>query len=124
MIKMPQQRLYYEDVDGKVVPYWYVLTFRPGEIDWDKDFYFYTPIAPFRYIERDNFNDELPYTQIYYFELFRDITERLGIDLFSIKQRMKIDPSIFRQFVVQIPDIDEVLKLLPKERKMTILLPN
>jgi hypothetical protein len=124
MIKMPQQRLYYEDVDEKVIPYWYVLTFKPGEIDWNKDFYFYTPIAPFRYIERDNFNDELPYTQIYYFELFRDVTERLGIDLFSIKQRMKIEPSVFRQFVVQIPDIDEVLKLLPKERKMTLLLPN
>ncbi|MBM7585795.1 hypothetical protein JOC86_002337 [Bacillus pakistanensis] len=121
---MPQQRLYYEDVDGKVIPYWYVLTFRPGEIDWDKDFYFYTPIAPFEFFERDEFDDEVVSASIYAADFIRK-GHQLGINLKLVKKRIDqygVDPYVVRQLIVQIPDIEEVLSYLPNKRTKSFMM--
>jgi hypothetical protein len=124
---MPQQRLYKEYMNGKLVPYWYVLTLQPGEIKWDDDYFFFEPIAPFEYIERGEFDESIISTSIF----MRDFIRRpssphlLGLNLIRMKERIQlsgIDPPLVRQFIVCSEDLNEVLQLLPNERTKSFML--
>jgi hypothetical protein len=124
---MPQQRLYKEYVNGKLVPYWYVLTLQPGEMNWNDDYFFFEPIAPFEYIERCEFDESIISTSIY----MRDFIRRpssphlLGLNLIRMKERIQllgIDPFLVRQFIVCSEDLNEVLQLLPNERTKSFML--
>jgi hypothetical protein len=123
---MPQQRLYYEFMESELVPYWYVLTFQPCEINWDKLVLHFTPIAPFEYVERNEFDDSLINVSIQLsdFILKQGRPERIGINLNSVKKRIErhgVDPCVVRQFIISPPDINELLSLLPNRRKMSLL---
>jgi hypothetical protein len=123
---MPQQRLYYEFMETQLVPYWYVLTFQPSEINWDKPVYYFTPIAPFEYVERYEFDDSLINVSIQLsdFVLNSDMPNRIGINLKNVKNRIErhgVDPYVVRQFIMAPPDINELMSLLPNQRKMSLL---
>ncbi|MDF2534381.1 MAG: hypothetical protein K0R18_538 [Bacillales bacterium] len=123
---MPQQRLYYEYMDTQLVPYWYVLTFQPCEIIWDKPVFHFTPIPPFEYVERHEFDESLISVtiQLTDFILNPDIPGRIGINLNNVKLRIErhgVDPYVVRQFIMAPPDINEMLTLLPNQRKMSLL---
>ena len=124
---MPQQRVYHEYVNEILVPYWYVLTFKPFEINWDKPVHYFDVIQPFEHIERDQFDESIISFSINKadFLLNNDYPGKLGINLKSLKRRILqecIDPDVVQQFIVPIPDIDEVLNLIPNERKLSLLL--
>lgn len=118
---MIKQRVYHEYVNEKLVPYWYVLTFN--QLDWDKPVTYFDVHPPFEYFERDMFDDSMPAVSVTMNELILndDYPRKLGIYLKRVKQRIiehGWDPTLFRQFIFQIPDIDEVLQLIPNRRKM------
>ncbi|MEC1373366.1 hypothetical protein P9D39_03450 [Heyndrickxia oleronia] len=120
---MPQQRVYHEYVNEKLIPYWYVLTFKSFEINWDKPIHYFDVIKPFEYFERDQFDESIITFSLYKtdFLLNADFPNKLGINLKSIKKRLTvegIDPQIVHQFIVPIPDVDEVLNLIPNKRKI------
>jgi hypothetical protein len=123
---MPQQRLYYEYVDEKLIPYWYVLTFRPCELNWDNPIFHFDVIKPFEYVERDEFDESKISMSIYLTDLILNdkSPERMGVNLNTIKSRLiryKVDPGIVRQFIISAPEVYDLLELLPKHRKMDLL---
>jgi hypothetical protein len=123
---MPQQRLYFEYVDNDLVPFWYVLTFKYGEVNWDNDVFYFTPIQPFEYVERYEFDESLIAVTIFYsdFVFNTSYPEKFGININSVKKRIErhgLDPDIVRQFIISIPDINDLLSMLPTERKLTLL---
>ncbi|MFB7302569.1 hypothetical protein [Heyndrickxia sporothermodurans] len=124
---MPQQRVYHDYVNEKLVPYWYVLTFKPCEIDWDKSVLYYDVIKPFDYIERDQFDESIITfsLKISDFLVNRDYPNKLGINIKMIKSRISengIDPYVVHQFILPYPDVEEVLHLVPNDRKIELLL--
>ncbi|WP_338788766.1 hypothetical protein [Metabacillus sp. FJAT-53654] len=124
---MPKQRVYYDYVDGNLVPFWYVLTFRPNEIPWEDETYYFEVISPFEYFDRDDFDDSVLSTSIYIEDLLTNNLQEsnLGLNLDQIKERILrhgVEPWEVRQLIIQLPDIEEVLKLLPNERKASFIL--
>ncbi|WP_243299735.1 hypothetical protein [Bacillus litorisediminis] len=123
---MPQQRIYHDYINEKLVPFWYVLTFRPCEVNWDKHVHYFEIIAPFEHFNRDDFNDSIISTSLYLSDLIISESKpnQLGIYLKKVKHRILqhgIDPELVLQFIVPIPDIDEVLKLIPYNRTISFL---
>ncbi|MEH7521963.1 hypothetical protein V7149_01570 [Bacillus sp. JJ1503] len=126
---MPQQRLYYEYVDRKLVPYWYVLTFSSCELNWDKHVFYYNAIKPFEYIGRDEFDESIISMPIYLSDLVinGDLPDKIGLHLSTIRKRIErngIDPYIVRQLIISANELDEFIPLLSKERNMTLLIQN
>lgn len=124
---MPQQRIYYEKVDNKLIPYWYVITFDVCEVNWDKSVLYYEAIAPLSFVERDEFDESLASFSVHFsdFIVHRDKPDHLGLNLTTIKKRINrygVDPYTIRQFIIQLSDIYEIMKLLPKSTKMLFLL--
>lgn len=124
---MPQQRIYYEKVDNKLIPYWYVITFDVSEVNWDIPILYYEAISPFSFVERDDFDEALASFSVYFsdFVVNKDKPNQLGLNLTAIKKRIyryDIEPYHIRQFIIQLPDIYEVMKLLPKSTKKLFLL--
>ncbi|MCM3598657.1 hypothetical protein M4D55_23140 [Metabacillus idriensis] len=124
---MPRQRIYYDYVNEELVPYWYVLTFKSNEITWDKNVFFFDAIAPFEYLNRDQFNDSLISVSIYMSDLIlnADNHQRIGINLNNVSKRvLKYDlfPSEVKQFIIPIPDINEVIKLLPNRKNQSFII--
>jgi hypothetical protein len=123
---MPQQRLYFEYVDNELIPYWYVLTFQTSEINWDKPVFYFEAIKPFEYVERDEFDESKISMSIYLTDLILNdqSPKKMGINLNTIKSRLiryKVDPGIVRQFIISAPEVYDLLELLPKHRKMDLL---
>lgn len=126
-MNMPQQRIYHEYVNEKLVPYLYVFTFKHCEINWDKPVLYFELIKPFEFIGLDNMDDSVVSISIFKSELLINpsYSNKLGILLSSVKKRIlqhDVDPDIIRQFVLPVLDLNEVLSLLPNERKMGIFL--
>jgi hypothetical protein len=124
---MPQQRLYYDYMNEQLVPYWYVLTFKPGEINWSKSILHITCIAPFEYVEREEFDESLINVSIQLSDLIfnPDVPTRIGINLTKVKKRIEthgLDPQVVLQFVIWTPDINEILSLLPNKREMSLMI--
>jgi hypothetical protein len=124
---MPQQRLYFEHVNKLLIPYWYVLTFKPGEICWDKPIQFYDAITPFNHVGRDHFDSSLITNKIYLSDfIFNDYNpERFGLNLKAIRKRIEqqgIDSYVVQQFILAAPEISDVLSMLPAERNIKFVL--
>lgn len=113
---MPKQRVFYDYIDGNLVPYWYVLSFRYNEIPWDHETYFFG---------RDDFDDSVLSASVNIEDLRTNeiLESKLGLNLNKIKQRLyKHDtyPDEVTQFIIQLPDIEEILCLLPNKRNFFI----
>src|SRR5690606_5230466 len=120
---MPQQRLYHEYVESNLIPYWYVLTFTLGQINWDKPVYYYDAIKPFEFVERDEFDESLIGVSINLSDFIfnYESPNKIGLNIRSIRRRIErygLDPSLVQQFVLSTPGIEELLMMLPEQRKM------
>ncbi|OAK72656.1 hypothetical protein [Lederbergia galactosidilytica] len=120
---MPQQRLYYDFMDGHLMPFWYVLSFDPGEIDWDKQAFYYDAIKPFVFIERGDFDESLISMSISLSDLLfnMDFPNRIGINLKRLKRKIeshRVDPYVIQQFILSTPEINDFLMFLPARRHM------
>ncbi|MEH6943519.1 hypothetical protein [Bacillus sp. JJ722] len=124
---MPKQFLDYQYIDDKFVPFHYVLEFYSNELNWDKRVYHFDVIAPIESFEYSEINDQLITIPVYLSELIinPDYPSRLGINLYSIKKRLKFDlhdPSVIEQFILYATDIEMVLNEIPKNRTMNLLM--
>ncbi|UII56673.1 hypothetical protein LS684_04200 [Cytobacillus spongiae] len=124
---MPQQRLYHDYVNEQLVPYLYVLTFKPCEIKWDKPVFYFDVTAPFEHFNMDEFDDSLISISISISDIVNNaaVPNKLGICLESVKNRIlrhNVDPYVVTQFVVPTGYIGEVLQLLPNKRETKCLI--
>ncbi|MEH7122073.1 hypothetical protein V7127_02390 [Bacillus sp. JJ1773] len=124
---MPQQRMYYEYVDQQLIPYWYVLTFSPCELNWDKHVFYYDVIKPFEYIERGDFDESVISMSIHLSDLVfnHNLPEQIGINLYSIRKRIEsygVDPDVVRQLIIPTPELENFIELLPTVQKMSLVL--
>jgi hypothetical protein len=120
---MPRQRMYHEYVDGELIPFWYVLTFDSSKIQWDKSVLHYEVIKPFDFVERDEFDESIASISIFLSDLIFNETKPnvIGLNLNSIKGRIDrygIEPELIHQFVLSTPELNDLLELLPTERKI------
>nr|WP_309101647.1 hypothetical protein [Fredinandcohnia onubensis] len=124
---MAKQRVYYDYYEGQQVPFLYVLTFSAGEIKWDKHVFYFDIIAPFEYYDRDTFDDSIISASIFLGDLIVNVDSpnKLGINMKRVRQRIQgygLDPYLVRQFIIMLPDIEDVLKLLPNRRTLSLLI--
>lgn len=120
---MPKQQIYYEYVNEELVPYWFVLTFQTCEINWNEAVIYLEIAPPFEFIERDEFDDSIISTSLFITDLVMNASQegKIGIQLNPVKERIErhgLDPDLVEQFIIPIPDINEVLHLLPNTRKI------
>lgn len=126
---MPQQSLYYEYVEKQLIPYWYVLTFSPLELNWDKHIHYYDAIKPFEYTGRDEFDQSIISMPFYLSELIfnNDLPGKIGLHLSIIRKRFEsegVDPYLVRQLILLPHELNEFIEILPKERKINFLILN
>lgn len=126
---MLKQQLYYDYVCDQLVPCKFVLTFDYQEIDWNKKAYYFDLIKPFEYYDYDNYDENVISFSVYLTDLIVNNLRpgQLGINLTSLKSRIEkygLDHDLVRQFVMFIPDVSEVLQLIPNERKMAFVANN
>lgn len=124
---MPQQRIYYDYINGKLMPYIYVLTFINGEINWDKPSFEYEVIKPFKHDDFYDFDSSLLTCSIFLSDfIFNDNRPHyFKLNLTSIKARLEqeyIDPYVIKQFVLGTYELQELMQLLPKERTMNLFM--
>ena len=123
---MPQQRLYYEYVDGRLIPYWFVLTFGFDEINWDKQFFYFDLVKPFEYIERSEFDESLIGMSMQLSDLIFNLDHpyRIGINLKSLRKRIErhgVDPYVVKQFILSVPELNDFLAYLPVQRQISFI---
>ncbi|WP_366160642.1 hypothetical protein ABXS71_17045 [Bacillus infantis] len=124
---MPQQRLYFDYVGKILVPYWYVLTVKPGELDWDRPVHYYNAHSPFTYYDYNQF-DEFQNNMALKpsdFVLNANRPGQIGILLKFIRRRIEehgVDPYVITQFILSTPYLDDLMLHLPKENQINILI--
>lgn len=126
---MPQQRIFFEYIDNQLIPYWYVLTFKPCELNWDKRVFYYDIIKPFEFVERDEYDESLVSVTIHLSDLVfnHDLPGKIGFNINSVRKRIErngVDPDVVRQLIISTPELDEFINLLPKERKKEFYINN
>lgn len=125
---MPRQRLYFEYVDNLLIPYVYVLTFKPGELKWDKPVHYYDAIPPFNYVGIEELDDSLNNAVIYFsdFIFHENYSKRFGLNINVIKSRIQshgVDPYVIHQLILPTDDISKLMSMIPSsERKMDFIL--
>lgn len=124
---MPQQRIFYEFINGKLMPYIYVLTFGVGDINWEHPTLAYEAIKPFRHDDLYEFDDSILTTTILFSDFIfnLDHPNRFKLNLKRIKKRIEwngVDPNVISQFVLGTYDLQELLIFLPKERKIDFVM--
>lgn len=127
MINLPNQQLYHDYINGELVPYMYVLTFEYDEIDWDEKTYYFDLIKPFDCYEDYYYDESILSVSILITDLIVNDNHpnQLGINLISLKERIEkygVEAYSVRRFVMQLPDVSEVLELLPNKRRMAFII--
>ncbi|MCV9886277.1 hypothetical protein [Metabacillus halosaccharovorans] len=123
---MPKFTLFHDYVDGNLVPYWFVMTFRENEIEWNKSVFYITIEMHLEHSNRDHYNNSIPSYPVYLKDLiFNDGQPgKVGIHLKGVRKRLnkhKIDPYIINQFIIPFPDTHDLLKLMPNKKKILLL---
>ncbi|MEH7392447.1 hypothetical protein [Bacillus sp. JJ1474] len=117
---MSRQAVYYEEIDGSEYPYWFVITVEEGEINWNKDTFYFEVKAPFQKFSTFDFDEYLVGVSIDSADIVRSNTHSstLGITLKNIKKRIiehEANPLQVRQLIFLMSDIEESLSLISKE---------
>jgi hypothetical protein len=102
--------------DGTIGPKWFVLKFKPGSIDWSKDFIHIPVSCPFDKQNAEDFDDSIISITVEIIDLTVNCGKlnHFGIYLPSIKKRVELhgyDVGDIRQFVMLAADIEEVLQV-------------
>ena len=119
-LEMAKITVYYDYHEGLQLPFWMFVSFSRGEIPWYKKYLHIPVAAPFI---RKDLND-IHETMVSVSVQLDDITIPIhrpgffGIDIHRIKKRILqegcINPTDIEQFVIQMCDLEEVLKLEAK----------
>jgi hypothetical protein len=100
-----------------------IIKFKPGGIDWKRDYIFIPMETPFHRIMAEDFDDQVTSVTIVNTELVvsEDRPNCFGIHFPTLKKRLnkltggQIAPqftlSDFEQFVIQIADLEDILEM-------------
>lgn len=118
---MPNQKLYFDYVENELVPYILVITFNSEELKWDKSIYRMKIDICHSTNDLYDIDDSIPTATIYFSDLIfnADIPDTIGINLVSLKRRISdigVDPFVIHQFVISLPNLNELLRLIPMDR--------
>lgn len=114
---MPKHQLFHEKVDGQIIPYWYVISYKDNELNWDKYVLYIDYQLPYQYQNRNNFNDSIPSISLDisdFIFLQSDLT-RFCINLKKLKKRIhqyNLSPSMFKQFIIPVPYLNPLLDFI------------
>lgn len=114
---MAKIKVYYDyDIEGKLVPLWYVVRFGAGKLDWTKNMIYIPVEAPFELMEAEEFSSTDLGISVYMDDLTvnPDKPGTFGIRLAPVKQRIEelgFDVYDIELFVLQVADIEEVLQM-------------
>lgn len=115
--------VYFDYIEAQLVPVWMILKFKPGGIDWNKD-YIYIPInLPFHRHVAEDFDDQIISLSIASTELVisPERPHHFGVHLPTVKMKInklrgeeyapKFLMDDIQHLVIQICDIEEVLQM-------------
>lgn len=124
---MPKQYLDYQYVDGELSPFYYVIELSKGEVNWDKNIFYFDLITPILSTEYSEINEFLFSYNVSSTDLIlnKEFPHRLGINLRSLKKRIYCDihdPNVIEQFIMYAPDVEMILNQIPSQRTMSLLL--
>lgn len=113
---MIQKLVYYEEIDDSVYPYWFGIKFENGDVDWNKETFYFEIEAPFKRAYGPDLDHQILSVSVDFSDILRStINEnRLGINLVRIKQRaFEYDTDVrdIQQFIFLFGDIEELLTL-------------
>ncbi|MBY0122198.1 hypothetical protein [Bacillus sp. S/N-304-OC-R1] len=116
---MSRQAVYYEEIDGQQYPYWFVINVEDGEINWEKETFYFEVKAPFERFSIFDFDEYQMGVSIGSTDIVRSNTQAsiLGVTLKNIKKRIienDGDPNNVRQLIILMSDIEESLSLFNK----------
>ncbi|MGZ0050186.1 hypothetical protein [Brevibacillus gelatini] len=106
--------VYYDYLEEKLAPIWYVVVFPKGEFDWSKNT-LYLPIeAPFQRQNSDDFHSEALSISVTLGDLTLNHEKpgKFGIFLPFLLQRAaaaNVDFRDIKQLIIQVSNIEEVL---------------
>ncbi|WP_368657668.1 hypothetical protein AB3Z07_21390 [Metabacillus halosaccharovorans] len=106
--------VYYDYFDGVKVPIWIVIDVSGNEIDWNESLFHFHVQAPFNMQHSEGFDPYALNISIYMNELTSNMEENhIGVNLKLVKKRLdenEIEYSDISNFVIQVADIEEILK--------------
>ncbi|USK43763.1 hypothetical protein [Cytobacillus oceanisediminis] len=111
---MVRQAVYYDVIDEKTYPYWYGIRFDEGEVDWQKETFYFEVSAPFERIRSSDLDNSLLSVSVDSADIVKslDHPSKLGISLNRIKKRVlehDADVREIKQFIILVADIEEFL---------------
>ncbi|MEX2462027.1 MAG: hypothetical protein WD469_12175 [Paenibacillaceae bacterium] len=115
--------IYYSEYEDKLAPMQFVIWFGKGNIDWDSKKILIPIKGPFERILPDEFNDDVLSLSITKSDLLYNINQpgEFGIYIPTVQARinkmhgdkhtMKFDQNDIEQFIIQMWDLEEFLKM-------------
>ncbi len=109
-------RVFYDYHEGELVPQKYMITFRKGELPWDREKVFVPVTAPFERLNiEDFFTDSLALTVTQGdLILSADKPGKFGILLPPLKRRAVeggVDYWDAENLIIQVADLEELLQM-------------
>lgn len=108
--------VYYDYFEGKLAPAWLVISFRKGELPWNRDKVFVPISAPFKRAEIEDFLPDVLAISVTQGDLIlsADKPGKFGIHLPPIRQRA-IDGGMdyweAENLIIQIGDLEELMQM-------------
>jgi hypothetical protein len=111
-----RKAIYYEEIDGGILPYWFGISFENGDVDWTNDTFYFDIEAPFERAYGPDLDLQVLSVSVDYSDILRTniYKNKLGINLNRIKQRaLEYDTDVgdIQQFLFLFSDIEEILSL-------------
>ncbi|NRQ56085.1 hypothetical protein [Brevibacillus sp. HD1.4A] len=108
--------VYYDYLEEKLAPIWYVVSFRKGEFDWSKNTLYIPVEAPFQRQGAEDFHSDTLGLSVTLGDLTLNHEKpgKFGIHLPSLRQRAaaaNVDHWEVEQFIIQVCDIEELLQM-------------
>lgn len=111
---MTNYKVFYDDYEGKKVPYIMVVNVKDNAMNWNENIFTIQVQAPFELYSADDFDHDAMNISIHLDDLtLRSKENNIGINLESIKKRLdahNADYYDISNFVIRIEDIEEVLQ--------------
>lgn len=107
---------YYDYLEEKLAPIWYVVGFRKGEFDWSKNTLYIPVDAPFQRQSADDFHFDTLGLSVTLGDLTLNHEKpgKFGIHLPSLRQRAaaaNVNYWDVEQLIIQVCDIEELLQM-------------
>lgn len=114
--KKKKNKVYYDTLDGKVIPLWYTIEIDRGEINWSKKLkrfpidatFELVPISEFKEYETDA---PIPATNLV---LHPSKPNDFCVQLHSLKEMLfffDVDPYNIRRLIINVQDLERLLQL-------------